>query len=239
MKDWSISIAERPFHLGPIDNFLFGRDAGHSFLRFKDGDGKTFLEIHGVAFDPIKNHRVPNAALDYGVYKSTFAHLFNCKASGAQLKVEALIDPRAMALMVRNSPITETPLLSGSPETITRCVDAAMRAATEINAINLPYHSFGTNLYGQNCHSVTAELVDRMTTACVLPNAMHFAAPGILNDLEKQIPALSAIKPQETGSLSTLFQSLQEDAKKLLHANTASFVETMRNALNMPHAAPV
>lgn len=217
MTQWSICIAERPLALGPFDSMAFKEKASHSFLRVKDHENKTVLEIHGMAFDP-KTNAISALPKSLRSYFSAAAYCSTGHQSpyAPRLRVICFDNPKDMYQDLPNRPVHEhPPFLQGNMNGILKSVEAALRAGDAINNADIAYYPFDLKMNGQNCHSVTAELIDRMTGIQAGHENMVYAAPGIKNDLEQAIPELSTIMPKLHEGISHIKDSVINTLQKL------------------------
>lgn len=208
---WSIVAAERHLSLGMLGKALFKRDASHSFLRVKDGNGKVVLELHGLAFNPKTLEASPFKLDAQSLFHTAFYSIGKVlKNAPTFLHVVSMTNSDVMRIVAKGKESAEIPIAEGSEEDMLRCIECALRAAIRINESDLGYCLFGFKEKGRNCHSALAEIVERMFAVHLKMSDMSFATPGIETDLEPLIAGLDDIKPDYHAPMSHIRQSIKE-----------------------------
>lgn len=208
---WSIVEAERKLPLGPIDNWLFGEDASHGYIRIKDGKGNPVLEFHGCArelFEGKRAHIKFGLSFVFGFVADSL--LGRPSKVGPLLQVKALTRREDMEALNKGRPITEHVFFEGSKKDVLRRVESALRAAHIINQSDLRYmfYAFNNEDEGQNCHSVRRGLRKWMT-GTTPQKSPHYANPGLQRALEHHESQLSDVTPRHDRSISHIKKSIR------------------------------
>lgn len=180
--EWSIEFAERPLDLWFWDNLVFnGKDASHSYLRLKDGNGKVVHELHGLSYDT-KTKSI--LAFSFSPLKR-LTNLFN-RVSDEKFEPDRLKVFQHDGESKPNQPPKTQTIFAGSREDVMRKWVLAQKEGTLLN--QHPFEYSPLNLFGviiaRNCHSVSKALMEAMRLDIPKP---IYATPG----LQTKMPRLS------------------------------------------------
>jgi len=196
---YRIEVAHYDLKIPLIDEFIFGKNASHSFLRLVDSSDNVIEEIHGGAFDFKQNQMT--------AYRFKLGDIFNRKA-----KVSTLSNEYGLRTEIRTTPTDSGKIdhcdavASAGQVQIMRMWDKAKTEAQAINEKNLRYIAMRGMQRAQNCHSVVNTLCETMGVPYAPCHTSHpFALPGVATCLKAEVIAHSSKLKDRASRFLTAF----------------------------------
>lgn len=217
-NNWKIAVVEWPLQaLGSYDNFfLQGRDITHSGVVLIDDKDNIIEELHGRPYNARKGLIENYTAI-------TLSQVFNVARSKKNAPIQTKNNDRLRVfhLNARNSEFFSTKgaefsvALTGTRDDILKKWGKCLERAKDINDGDYDYIAIGIarDKLGQNCHSVTSDLLDAAG-----------AEPHYLSSLHQD-------KYCRPGGLRTIIQTITDDTDKVCAAIDKSVCK-IREALS-------
>lgn len=199
--------------IGDISKFLFGNYSSHTFLQFRNGDGKVIMEIHGLPHDTQTN-TTSSFLTTSNFYQNAVANLCGWTLSRKpKLRISVATTAADMQEVDQDRPAIEVPLFRGPENTVLRYMELLLRVGIEINKADLDYFLCNAKGHGLNCHSVTATLAVPLVRSHILGKDLNFAAPGIDNDLKSHVPTLEGLRLDEISTPKQIKAAIKDYLK--------------------------
>lgn len=233
-QGWTISLVEKKLDMfGRYDNWILGRDAGHSFMKLQGPNGENWV-LEGNAYTPSNGSLAKGEQTNAGYLSAAAneiglgqifnkaARLFNYDLNVPRLRVSM---EDGDAFTQPGDEIVEHPLREGSEEVMRALWTEMTNAGVEINKADLMYQGIGFNDYGVNCHSVMRAMMDVMNIPRDEQPDFVYAAPGGNNNLFETVPGLTAFTADTPEIVDAQEQKLLQNDASLALADSMTSPE--------------